>query len=31
MRKQIDKGLELLLIGLMALLVGDVLWQVLSR
>ena len=31
MRKQIDKGLELLLIGLMALLVVDVLWQVLSR
>lgn len=31
MRKQIDKGLELLLIGLMVLLVVDVLWQVLSR
>lgn len=31
MRKQIDKGLELLLMGLMALLVVDVLWQVLSR
>ena len=31
MRKQIDKGLELLLIGLMAVLVVDVLWQVLSR
>ena len=31
MRKQIDKGLELLLIGLMALLVVDVLWQVLNR
>ena len=31
MRKLIDKGLELLLMGLMALLVVDVLWQVLSR
>ena len=31
MRKLIDKGLELLLMGLMAFLVVDVLWQVLSR
>lgn len=31
MRKQIDKGLEYLLIGLMVILVIDVLWQVLSR
>lgn len=31
MRKIIDKGLELLLIFLMAFLVIDVLWQVLSR
>ena len=31
MRKQIDKGLEWLLTALMALLVVDVLWQVMSR
>ena len=31
MRKIIDKGLELSLIFLMAFLVVDVLWQVLSR
>ena len=31
MRKQIDKGLEWLLTVLMALLVVDVLWQVMSR
>ncbi|WP_165157276.1 TRAP transporter small permease [Parabacteroides sp. ZJ-118] len=31
MRKIIDKGLELSLMGLMAFLVMDVLWQVLSR
>lgn len=31
MRKIIDKGLELLLVFLMAFLVVDVLWQVLSR